>query len=92
MTTTLLDGVLDPMADCLTPEAARRIAELRADPATQAKLDEFADKANEGLLSPDERAEFDRMLTAFHVITIMQARARTLLEEQGNWRCGRTAN
>lgn len=72
------------MADCLTPEAARRIVELRADPATQAKLDEFADKANEGLLTPEERAEYDRMLAAFHVITIMQAKARTLLDEQGN--------
>jgi hypothetical protein len=84
MTTTLLDGVLDPMADCLTPEAARRIVGLRADPATQAKLDEFADKANEGLLTLDERAEYDRMLAAFHVITIMQAKARSLLEEQGD--------
>jgi hypothetical protein len=92
MTTTLLDSVLDPMAECLTPEAARRIVDLRADPATQAKLDEYADKANEGLLTPDERADYDRMLAAFHVITIMQARARTLLEEQGDWSSRRTAN
>jgi hypothetical protein len=82
MTTTLLDGVLDPMAECLTPGAARRIVDLRADPATQAKLDEFADKANEGLLAPEERAEYDRMLAAFHVITILQARARTVIEGQ----------
>ena len=66
---------------CLTLESARQIANQRADAATQAKLDELADKANEGQLTAEERAEYDRMLAAFHVITILQARARTLLEE-----------
>ncbi|REJ96621.1 MAG: hypothetical protein DWQ34_03600 [Planctomycetota bacterium] len=83
MTSTVLDSVLEPVATCLTPESARRIADLRADPDTQAKLDEFADKANEGQLTVEERAEYDRMLAAFHVITILQAKARTLLERQG---------
>lgn len=66
---------------CLTPESARRIANQRADAVTQAKFDELADKANEGLLSDEERVEYDRLLAAFHVITILQARARTLLEQ-----------
>ena len=83
MTSTVLDSVLEPVAMCLTPESARRIANQRADAATQAKFDELADKANEGSLSDEERAEYDRLLAAFHVITILQAKARTLLEQQG---------
>ena len=79
MTSTLLEGILEPLAACLTPEAARHIVDLRAEPAAQQKLDELAHKCNEGTLTADERAEYDQMLAAGHVITILQARARTRL-------------
>jgi len=36
---------------------ARRIANLRADLATQTRVNEVADKANEGYLADAERAE-----------------------------------
>jgi hypothetical protein len=80
--TSVLDRVLDPFTDCLTPEVAERIVHLRADSETQARLDELADKANEGQLSTEERAEYDKFLEAFHFITILQAKARTLLQRQ----------
>jgi len=72
--------VLDPCTERLTPEAARRIVDLRADARTQARLDELADKTNEGLLSDAERAECDRFREAFHFVSILQAKARTFLE------------
>lgn len=81
MTTSLLDNVLTPVADCLTLDAARRIADLRADPETQARVDELADKANEGMLTADESAEYDRFLAVYHVVSILQARARAMLRE-----------
>src|SRR4051794_28819253 len=34
----VLDRLLDPVADVLTPSVARAIADLRADPATQARI------------------------------------------------------
>lgn len=80
--TSVLDRVLDPFTDCLTPEVAQRIVQLRADPDTQAHLDQLADKANEGQLSATEQAEYDKFREAFHFITILQAKARTLLERQ----------
>jgi len=49
--TDVLDRVLDPFTRCLTREVARRIANLRADSATQTRVDELADKANEGQLN-----------------------------------------
>lgn len=77
--TDVLDRVLDPFTDCLTPEVARRIVDLRADAATQARVDELASKANEGRLSDRERAEYEVYRSAFHFITILQAKARSLL-------------
>ena len=68
--------------ECLTPEVATRVVNLRADAPTQARVDELADKANEGQLSPAEQREYDRYLEAFHFVTILQAKARTFLERK----------
>jgi hypothetical protein len=80
MTTDLLDQVIEPFADCLTPEAATRIVGVRAGAEMQAHIDELADKANHGLLTEDERDEYDRILAWFHFVTILQARARRVLQ------------
>lgn len=80
MSTTLLDQIVEPVVDCLTTESARRIIELKADDATQARVDALAEKANQGTLSEDERVEYDRILAAFHLVTILQARARRLIK------------
>jgi hypothetical protein len=65
----------------LTPDAARKIVALRADPQTQARIDRLADKANEGTLTDDERRDYEKFLATFHVITILQSRARRLLQQ-----------
>lgn len=80
--TAILDRVLDPITNCLTPDVAAKLVALRADPKTQARVDKLADKANEGTLSSEERAEYDRYRDAFHFVTILQAKARKLLTEQ----------
>ena len=80
LSTHVLDRVLDPFTACLTPQVARRIVDLRADAQTQARVDELADKANEGALSPQEQAEYRQLAEAFDVITVLQAKARRLLE------------
>ena len=77
-----MDRVLDPFMDCLTPEVARNLVDLCADPEIQARLDKLADKANEGELSPEERAIYDRFLEAYHFVTILQAKAREFLRRQ----------
>jgi hypothetical protein len=41
-----------------------------------------AEKANEGLLSPEDAAEYSRYREAFHFVTILQAKARRLLTNQ----------
>jgi len=81
--TDVLDRVLEPFTRCLTPEVARRIADLSADSVTQTRVDELADKANEGNLTDQERAEYDAYRSAFHFVTILQTKARTLLKQAG---------
>jgi hypothetical protein len=78
-TTELLEQVLDPFVDCLTPEAARKIVALRAEPAVQTRLDQLADRANAGLLTPEERLEYEKFRATFHMITILQSKARQIL-------------
>jgi hypothetical protein len=80
--TSILDRVLEPITDCLTPNVAAKLVAVRADAETQARVDELADKANEDALSTEERAEYDRYREAFHFVTILQAKARKLLTEQ----------
>lgn len=79
-TTQILELALDPFVECLTPAAAKKISDLRADPVAQARVDELADRANEGLLTPAERAEYDKFLATFHLITLLQSKARQVLK------------
>ena len=81
MSATLLDQFIEPFAACLTPDSAAKIASLHADAATQARVDELAERANRGLLSETEKSEYDQLLAAFHFVTILQAHARKLLRE-----------
>lgn len=81
-TADLLDQVLDPVVDCLTPEAARTVVALRAAPEIQLRLDELASRANEGLLTANEAAEYEKFRATFHMVTLLQSKARQLLADQ----------
>ena len=74
-----LAKILDPVAHCFTPEVAKRVVELRADPAVQARLEELAEKCNEGAITPEEMAEYDAYIQAMDVVAVLQKKARTLI-------------
>ncbi len=78
-TTAYLDKLLDPITRGLTPDAARHLADLPIDPATQARLDELAEKSTEGELSEAERDEYETYVHALDFLTILQAQARQRL-------------
>lgn len=46
---------------------------LRADERTQARVDELAEKCNEGHLTPEERNEYEVYVQASTLIGILQA-------------------
>ena len=79
--TTYLDRILDPVAECFTPGVARRLAELQADPETQARLDVLAEKANQGQLTLEEDAEYKQAIDAIDLMAILQAKARAYLRQ-----------
>ena len=80
-TTTLYDQIIEPFAECLTREAAQKIANVRADEFTQAKFDDLADKANRGVLTDSERAEYEQLRALWHVVSMFQIRARRILKD-----------
>lgn len=78
---TALDRLLESLSRCLNSESARQIADLRADDELQARLDELADKSTEGLLTESERTEYETYVRAINFITVLQAKARTMLSQ-----------
>ena len=78
---SILDQLLTPLGDCLTPEVVRHLVDLLASADVQARLEELADKSTEGQLSDAERAEYATAVTAIEFISVLQAKARRLLSQ-----------
>ncbi len=76
---SVLDRMLDPVSRCLDAESARKLVDLRIDPAVQARVDVLAEKANEGLLTEPERAEYAAYINTDDFIAILKLKARRLL-------------
>jgi hypothetical protein len=54
----VIEQLVGPLADCLTPESARRLLALKPDPALQARIDDMATRHTEGRVTPEEQAEW----------------------------------
>jgi hypothetical protein len=79
-TAPVLDRLVGPLSECLTPKSARRLVALKADPKLQARVDYLADRCNQGLLNPEERAEYGNCVTFGTFVAILKSKARQLLE------------
>ena len=80
-TTAVLHRLMDPVTRCLTPDSARQLVGLRADPSVQERLDELADRCTQGRLTPEEQAEYETYVSFIDFIGMLQAKARRLLLE-----------
>jgi hypothetical protein len=69
----------DPLLDILTVEQARALVAYSGDVALRAKIDELASKNTEGLLTDEERAEYEGYVRANNFMSILQAKARKRL-------------
>lgn len=78
-TISYLDRFLDPVTDAFTPELAQTIADLRADAETQERIEYLRTRANDGLLTPEEDAEYKEFVEAVDVLSIIQSKARKFL-------------
>ena len=79
----VLDGLLDPLSRCLDAESAQRLAEFRADPGVLDRIDTLAERANDGALSDDERAEYEALINAADFIAILRLKAQRQLSSNG---------
>ena len=79
-----LNRLLAPIGDCLTPEVAEKLVNLRADAVVQARLEELAAKCTEDSLTDTERAEYDSYIHTLDVLAVLQAKARSVLKAHGS--------
>jgi hypothetical protein len=75
-----LDLYMDSLSRCLDAESARRLAEFRLAAPVQERVDTLAERANEGLLSEEERSEYDALIRASNFVTILRLKALRNLE------------
>jgi hypothetical protein len=76
---SVLDLMLDPVSRCLDAESAKKLLDLRIDPVVQERVSELASKANEGILTDAERAEYEACINTDDFISILKLKARRYL-------------
>ena len=62
-----------------TPELARAIANIKADPDLQSHVNLLATKANDGSITAAEDAEYKALVDAADLIAVLQLKARRFL-------------
>jgi len=75
----VLDRLIDPLGECLTPESARRVLALKADSTLQARVNDLANRHNQGLLTPEEEAEYGSYVSCSTFVAVLKSKARQLL-------------
>ncbi len=70
---------MDPLSECLTPESAKRLVKLKADPRLQSRMDHLAKKCNQGKLTPEERSEYESYVSFGTFVALLKSKARLLL-------------
>jgi hypothetical protein len=80
----ILDEMLEPLVEALTPESARVLSQIQAKPSIQARVDRLASKCNEGELSAEERAEYEDYVRIGNVLALIKAKAKRVLAESAH--------
>jgi hypothetical protein len=75
-----LDSLIDPLTECLDTESARRLLEFRISPRVQERMEELGNRANEGVLTDDERSEYEALINATDFISLLKLKARRQFE------------
>jgi uncharacterized protein YnzC (UPF0291/DUF896 family) len=76
-----LDRLVELVVQTFSPEVAQAIIQLRADPQLQERMDELAEKCNEGRLTAEEREEYETSVRFANYLAILQAKARKLVKK-----------
>ncbi len=77
-----VDLVFDSAAATMTPEVARWLSEFKDTPELEAKLEDFARRNTEGLLSDSELEEYSALVELGDIFSILRLRARKHMAKQ----------
>ena len=78
-TLRLSEHVLNKAASCFDRPTLEALASLRLDPDVLSRVDELAAKANEGLLTEEERGDYRAYIETSEFLGLVQLRARQRL-------------
>jgi hypothetical protein len=81
---TIIDEMLEPFTEALTPEAAQSLSKLKAKPVVQARVDELAAKSNEGELTEAERKEYETYVQVGNIFALIKAKAKQIVAGNSN--------
>lgn len=79
-----LDQLLDPAAGWLTPQSAQKLIDWKVSDELRHRVEDLGRKANRGVLTEEEDAEYRAYLDDAEVISLMQAKARRLYTTVGD--------
>ena len=77
--TDLLTSYLEPLAEELTPQQARKILSIKPTDRLVDRVQHLAAQANSGILTEQERAEYEYYIDVDDAIGLLKAKARSLL-------------
>ena len=73
--------MMSSLANCLDGPSLQSIAELRAPPEAEERIEWLAERANEGQLTGEERSEYESCIRFTNFVGILQAEARKRLRQ-----------
>ena len=80
---SIIESVLDPFTESLTPQAARKTLDFHVDAETQARVSELAELASSGKITDAERREYRELVEACDLVAILKSRARQVISAVG---------
>ena len=75
-----VERLLRSLVDCMTPECARQMLQLKPDPQLVARVEKLGNKSNAGTLTEREQEEYERYVRYGTLLDIIHAKARLLLK------------
>lgn len=81
MNDSLLDCLLGPLAESLTGSQAKDIVNWKLTPDQESRISYLRERANKGVATEDEDREYKRFVEELDVISILQARARKVVDK-----------
>lgn len=74
--------MLDPLTDAMPAEFARMLISLKADPQTEARIQDLRRRANSGVISVEDDQEYKSLIEAIDFLSVLQSKARRALSHR----------